>query len=64
MQYLMLIYQGDTPYPGRAAWAALSEAEQKAFYEARCHVMDPLGDLCTVAVVAGATEDDAYLDHR
>jgi hypothetical protein len=33
MQYVMLIYQGDTPYPGSEAWAALSEAEQKASYE-------------------------------
>ncbi|QJY45076.1 hypothetical protein [Pseudonocardia broussonetiae] len=29
MEYVMLIFQGSTPLPGSAEWAALSEDEQK-----------------------------------
>ncbi|QXC62429.1 hypothetical protein KSP35_06405 [Aquihabitans sp. G128] len=32
MQYVLLIYQGETPLPGTEAWDGLSEAEQQAVY--------------------------------
>jgi|ERR1041385_860701 len=32
MQYVLLIYQGDTPLPGSKEWANLSDEEQKAVY--------------------------------
>jgi len=32
MQFTMVIYHGNFPLPGSAAWQALSEAEQKAIY--------------------------------
>ena len=32
MQFVMVIYHGNSPLPGSAGWKALSEAEQKAIY--------------------------------
>jgi hypothetical protein len=32
MQYVLLIYQGTTPLPGRPDWEALPEEEQRAIY--------------------------------
>ena len=34
MKYMLLIQQGDTPTPPSEEWDRLSEAEQKAIYEA------------------------------
>ena len=32
MQFVLLIYQGTTPFPNTDEWAALSSEEQKAIY--------------------------------
>jgi hypothetical protein len=32
MQYVLMIYQGNSPLPGSEAWASLSEDEQKQVY--------------------------------
>jgi hypothetical protein len=32
MQFVLLIYQGKTPYPSSTAWESLPQQERKAFY--------------------------------
>jgi len=52
MKYMLLIQQGDTPTPPSDEWDRLSEAEQKAIYEA----------YQAVNQTPGVTASDAWLE--
>jgi hypothetical protein len=66
MKYMLLIHQGTTPLPGSAAWAQLSEEEQRAVYSAYGEInqtpgftpgvqMEPPESATTVRVSDGKT---------